>query len=367
MTDNKKTPIFPCHIEAGARMVNFAGWEMPIQYEGLIKEHVAVRERVGLFDVSHMGEVRVRGHQALEALQGLLTNDLSAISDGGAQYNVICNHTGGVVDDVVVYRFSVDDYMVCVNAANRQKDFDWLTKYNPCPDGANFTEESERWGQIAIQGRKAVATISALTDIPLSDLGVYHHIGATVAGIDGCIIARTGYTGEDGFEIFVPAAKAADLWRALLAAGEPHGVAQVGLGARDTLRLEARYCLYGHELNDETSPLAAGLGWVTKLRKESDFVGKSALIARKGNESHRLVGVKLEGKRIVREGMDVLVNGVVVGTVTSGTRSPTLQVGICLAYVQREFVKPGTNLDFDVRGRTASGTVVKGSFYKRDY
>lgn len=361
-----RTPLYDAHVSAGGRMVPFAGWEMPVQYTGLMKEHGAVRTAAGLFDVSHMGEVRFRGDRAMEALQQLVTNDLAVLVDGQAQYNVVCNDNGGIVDDVVVYREAADDWMVCVNAANRSKDLAWFQSRNPI-DSVQVVDEGDSWGQLAVQGRQAARIVGTLSGLDLSGVGTYHFLRGTVAGIGGCIIARTGYTGEDGFEVFVPAARAAELWAAVLETGGPLGLVPVGLGARDTLRLEARYCLYGHELDDETSPLQAGLGWVTKLGKDGGFIGRDALLRRKGNESHRLVGVVLDGKRIVREGMPVLVDGETVGKVTSGTRSPTLGSGICLAYVRRDMVRPGTVLSFDVRGRTASGKVVRGPFYRRDY
>jgi aminomethyltransferase len=364
---NRRTPLYQEHVAAGARMVPFAGWEMPIQYQGLKAEHHTVRTAVGLFDVSHMGEVMVYGPSALDALQSMTTNDVSQLSDGGAQYTVIANERGGVVDDVVVCRFSAEHFMVCVNAANRKKDFDWLVAHNTFGDAARIEDASDLWGQVAIQGRFAVSTLAKLTEIDVASLTYYHLTTGTVAGISDCIVARTGYTGEDGFEVFAPADQTVALWRALMAAGEEFGISPIGLGARDTLRLEARYCLYGHELNDDTSPLAAGLGWVTKLNKDADFVGKQALLAGKGKATHRLVGIVIEGKRIAREEMSVLSEGQEIGFVTSGTRSPTLNQGICLAYVGRDYTRPGTKVVIDVRGRAATGMVVKGSFYQRDY
>ena len=367
LSTGRRTPLYQEHVDAGARMVPFAGWEMPIQYQGLKAEHHTVRTAVGLFDVSHMGEVMVYGPAALDALQSMTTNDVSQLVDGGAQYTVIANEHGGVVDDVVVCRFNAEHFMVCVNAANRKKDFDWLVRHNKFGEQARIEDASDAWGQIAIQGRFAVATLAKLTDIDVEALTYYHLTTGAVAGIQDCIVARTGYTGEDGFEVFAPADKTVALWRALMVAGAEFGIAPIGLGARDTLRLEARYCLYGHELNDDTSPLAAGLGWVTKFKKEADFVGKAALLAGKGKASHRLVGIVMEGKRIAREEMKVLVDEKEVGFVTSGTRSPTLNQGICLAYVGRDHTRPGTKVVIDVRGRAASGVVVKGSFYQRDY
>lgn len=364
---HKRTPFFDQHVAAGARIVEFAGFDMPIQYEGLMAEHNAVRRSVGLFDVSHMGEIRVRGPKALDAVQHLVSNDVGAIVDGQAQYNCICNEQGGVVDDTVVYRISATDIILCVNAANRDKDWAWVQAHNPF--GADMVDEGELWAQVAIQGRNALPTLAKLCDIDLAAIPYYHLVpGVTVAGIDDCIVATTGYTGETGFEIFVPAATAEPLWGAILEAGAEHGIVPVGLGARDTLRLEARFPLYGHELNDETSPLQAGLGWVTKLGK-GDFVGRDALLARKGKESHRLVGLIMQGKRIAREQMPVRTEeGEEVGHTTSGTRSPFMGKGIAMAYVRRDLVRPGTRLVVDVRGRPAPCVVApKGPFFDRDY
>lgn len=364
-----RTPFYEHHVSAGARMVPFAGWEMPVQYAGLIAEHTAVRTAVGLFDVSHMGEVRVTGPRAQEAVDRLVSNDVMRLGDGEALYTVMCNQDGGVVDDLIVYRLAENEMFICINAANRQKDFDWMVAHNACGDEAVFHHESDDWAQIAIQGRHAQALLAELTDADLDGIAYYAigH-GLTVAGVEGCMIARTGYTGEDGFEVFLPPTGADALWKAVHEAGEKYGLADVGLGARDTLRLEARYCLYGHELDDQTSPWQAGLGWVTKMDKTHDFVGKEALASRKGNEARRLVGLVIEGKRIARDGMDVQdTEGNVIGTVTSGTRSPSLGAGIALAYVDRAFFKPGTRVVIDVRGKQAPAVVHKGPFFSRDY
>ncbi|TNE92902.1 MAG: glycine cleavage system aminomethyltransferase GcvT [Deltaproteobacteria bacterium] len=358
----RRTPLYDRHVELGARIVEFAGFEMPVQYSGLKEEHERVRSAVGLFDVSHMGEIRVRGPKALEAVEWLCSNHNAPLEVGQAQYNVMCNEAGGVVDDLVVYRMGEEDFILCVNAANRDKDFAWVVKHGS-RDGAEITDEGDDWAQIAVQGPKAQATLAKLTDVDLASIATYRFARGTVAGVADCIVARTGYTGEDGFEVFAPAQAAVMVWDALLDAGEEFGVLPIGLGARDTLRLEVRYCLYGHELDDETSPLQAGLGWITKL--EHDFLGADAVRARKGKATHRLAGLVIEGKRIAREGMSIVHEGEVVGHVTSGTRSPSLGIGIALAYVRSDLARIGTELTIDVRGREATARVVKGPFYTR--
>lgn len=358
----RKTPLYERHVQHGARMVPFAGFEMPVQYSGLKQEHARVREAVGLFDVSHMGEIRMRGPAALDAVQWLCSNNVAEVEVGQAQYNVLCNESGGVVDDLVVYRLGEDDFLLCVNAANRDKDFAWVTKHGS-REGVEIVDEGDDWVQIAVQGPKAEATLAKLTSVDLTALGTYRFESGAVAGRNDCIVARTGYTGEDGFEVFCAAEHGVAIWDALLDAGEEFGVLPIGLGARDTLRLEVRYCLYGHELDDETSPLQAGLGWITKL--DGEFLGADAVRARKGKATHRLAGLRMDGKRIAREGMDIVHEGEIVGRVTSGTRSPTLGVGIALAYVRRDLARIGTQLTIDVRGREAGATVVKGPFYSR--
>jgi aminomethyltransferase len=363
----RRTPFFDQHVAAGARMVPFAGWEMPVQYAGLIPEHQQVRRSVGLFDVSHMGEVRVKGPKAVEAVSRLVSNDVAATVPGQAQYSAMCNEQGGIVDDLVVYRIGADELLICVNASNRQKDFDWMVAHNPFPGDAVFTDEGDQWAQIAVQGRNAQATLQKLTTVDLAPIQTYRFAPGTFAGVDGCIIARTGYTGEDGFEVFIPADRCVPVWDAVVAAGKEFGLVPVGLGARDTLRLEVRYCLYGHELNDETSPLQAGLAWITKLEKAGGFIGRDAIVARKGKEPYRLAGLVVDGSRIPREGMRILHEGQDVGYVTSGTKSPSTDKGVALAYLRPDLTKPGTRVVIDVRGKEAPADVVAGPFYKRDY
>ena len=361
MSDLRRTPFYDHHVALGARLVPFAGFEMPVQYSGVKQEHLATRQACGLFDVSHMGEVRVRGPRAEDALMWLLSNAIRRLQPQQAQYNAMCNPDGGVVDDVFVYREGPEDFMVCVNAANRAKDFAWMVANNP--HGAEIIDEGDAWAQVAIQGPRAVEVVSGLTDAPVAELGRHRHLRGTFAGVEDCLMARTGYTGEDGFEVFVPSAQAAPVWPAILEAGAAHGILPVGLGARDTLRLEAGNCLYGHELTDDTSPLSAGLGWITKVRKPGGFIGCDAIVARRDAGNDRvLVGFRVDGKRIAREGMPVRVGDAVVGEVTSGTKGPSVDAPIGLAYVDRAHSELGTELTIDVRGRLATAHVVKTPF-----
>lgn len=357
----QRTPLYDNHVRAGARMVEFAGWEMPVQYAGILAEHEAVRARVGLFDVSHMGEVVFRGPRALEALGRAFTNDLGRAADGQAQYGCLCRETGGIVDDVVVYRRSAEDLIVCVNAANRGKDFAWLADH---ADGADVRDESDAWGQLALQGPRAAGLLQRLTRVNLSQLRAYRFAPGEVAGI-ACLVARTGYTGEDGFELFCPAERAPRLWDELLEAGRPEGIAPCGLGARDSLRLEMAYRLYGADMDDETTPLEAGLAWVVKLDK-GPFVGRDALLRqREQGVARKLVGFTLTEPGIPRHGYPVLSDGRRVGVVTSGTRSPSLGISIGLAYVPPPLAAEGSAFAVEVRGRAVAARGVKTPFYVR--
>ncbi|MAY80523.1 MAG: glycine cleavage system protein T [Deltaproteobacteria bacterium] len=360
----RRTPFFECHQAASGRLIDFGGWELPVQYTGIIEEHKQVRSSVGLFDVSHMGEVFLRGPSALKAVRHLVTNNVD-IPNGHAQYTAMCNHEGGIVDDLIVYRLADDEVLICVNAANRDKDYNWIKDNNPCDD-VEVVNESDDWAQIAIQGRNAATILDTLTDQDLSAVASFGVVRGTVAGVEGCIMARTGYTGEDGFEVFIPAENAAAVWPAILDAGASFGIQPIGLGARDTLRLEAKLMLYGNDINDDTSPLEAGLGWVTKFDKE-DFIGKSALEAQKeAGLTRRLVCLVVE-KRIARPHCPIMVDGEVVGEVTSGTKAPTVEANIALGYVPRRFARPGNRVQIDIRGRIAEAEVVKPPFYKRPY
>jgi aminomethyltransferase len=342
-------------------MVEFAGWEMPVQYAGVLHEHEAVRTRVGLFDVSHMGEVVFRGPKALEALNRAFTNDLTKAADGQAQYGCLCRESGGIVDDVVVYRRAADDLLVCVNAANRTKDFEWLRAH---AGGADVANESDDWAQLALQGPLAAQLLQRITKVNLSALKSYRFAPGEVAGIS-CLVARTGYTGEDGFELFSPAAKGPLLWDVLLDSGRPEKIQPCGLGARDSLRLEMAYRLYGSDMDDGTTPLEAGLAWVVKLDK-GDFVGREALVKQKeAGVPRKLVGFTLIDPGIPRHGYPVLQDGRKVGDVTSGTKSPSLGIPIGLAYVPTALAAEGSAFAVEIRGRAVAARVVKTPFYTR--
>ena len=354
-----RTPLYEAHLAAGARIVEFAGWDMPVQYKGVLEEHAAVRERVGIFDVSHMGEVTIDGAGALESAQRLVTNDLSKCADGQAQYSALCNEKGGVIDDIIVYRYSPSRLFICVNASGREKDFTWMKDH---AEGARVEQRSDDWAQIAIQGPQAAALVDQLCQPKVIDLAYYHFRDATVAGVPGCIVARTGYTGEDGFEVFVPPGGARKLWDTLVA----KGATPCGLGARDSLRLEVAYRLYGNDMDEEHTPLEAGLGWIVKLDKPGGFIGAEALKAQKAAGLQRkLVGFKLTGKGIARHGYPVLKDGQRVGEVTSGTMSPVLKEPIGLAYVPTDLSRIGTAFDVEVRGKPVAAQVVKTPFVEK--
>ncbi len=361
----KKTPLNQVHRESGARMVDFGGWDMPVQYAGVIEEHLAVRQAAGLFDVSHMGEIEVCGKDALVFIQHLTINDASVLVDGQVQYSALCYPEGGVVDDVTLYRFAADRYLFCVNAANTDKDFAWMRQVlaDSGLSAVTLTNRSDEYAQIALQGPKSQEILSRLTTLPLADLVYYHFCEGEVAGVS-MIVSRTGYTGEDGFELYLPAAAAVDVWRSLVDAGLPLGLQPIGLGARDTLRLEKGYALYGHELSREISPLEAGLAWITKLDKD-DFVGKAALVAQKASGvPRRRVGLIMDERGIPREGYPVFAGDREVGVVTSGTMSPSLKVGIALALVEPQFAAAETVLEVAVRNRRMRARVVRPPFVK---
>jgi aminomethyltransferase len=355
-----RTPLYDAHVKAGARMVEFAGFDMPVQYKGVLEEHAAVRSDVGIFDVSHMGEVTLEGPRALEAAQGLVTNDLSKCKDGQAQYSALCNEKGGVIDDIIVYRFSPGRLFVCVNASGREKDFEWMR--DRAGRDVAVGQRSDDWAQIAVQGPNAPKLVDSLCEPRVLDLGYYHFREATVAGVRGCIVARTGYTGEDGFEVFVPPSGARKLWDTLV----ERGAVPCGLGARDSLRLEVAYRLYGNDMDEEHTPLEAGLGWIVKLDKKGGFVGSEALIRQKQQGlSRKLVGFKLTGKGIARHGYPTLKEGKRVGEVTSGTMSPVLKEPIGLAYVPAALSKEGSAFEVEIRGKPVPAQVVKTPFVEK--
>src|SRR5207248_9398521 len=301
-------------------MVEFAGFDVPVQYQGVLEEHAAVRNAARMFDVSHMGEIALEGPRALETAQRLVTNDLSKCKDGQAQYSALCNEQGGVIDDIIVYRFAPERLFICVNASGREKDFDWMKERKGAGTAAH--QRSDDWAQVAVQGPDAPSIVDSLCLPRVLDLAYYHFREATVAGIPGCIVARTGYTGEDGFEVFVHPERARKLWDALA----EKGAVPCGLGARDSLRLEVAFRLYGNDMDEDHTPLEAGLGWIAKLDKPGGFIGSDALIQQKKEGlKRRIAGFKLTGKGIARHGYPALSKGERVGEVTSGTMSPLLK------------------------------------------
>lgn len=359
----KRTPFYEIHKSLGAKLVEFGGFEMPVQYTGIIEEHLAVRNAVGVFDVSHMGEFEVRGKDALPYLQKVTINDVSKLNDGKAQYSAMCYEDGGIVDDMLVYHLE-DRYLLVVNASNIPKDLEWLKSH--LAGDVQLTDVSDKTALLAVQGPKSLATLQKLTEVDLSTVQYYHFTRGKVAGFP-MIISRTGYTGEIGFEIYfdadVPTCE--KVWRALFDAGKEFGIAPVGLGARDTLRLEMGFCLYGNDIDQNTNPLEAGLGWITKIDK-GEFIGKEALVkTKKAGLKRRLVGFTLPDKTLARHGYSVTQNGSTVGQVTSGTFSPSLHRGIAMGYVAKEFVSPGTTVHVQIRGKDVPATVVKTPFLQK--
>ena len=358
----KRTPLYGAHRRAGAKMVEFAGWEMPVQYSGVIDEHVAVRTRAGLFDVSHMGEIVIRGPGALDLCQKISANDVSRIKLEQAQYNLLMNERGGIVDDVIFYRVETNHFLICVNASNSDKDFAWIQKN--AQGSIELENASSRYAQLALQGPLAEKILQSLTVLRLDGLKPFFFLFGDVASIR-CLVARTGYTGEDGFELYCDTVAAEKLWNALLDHGAPMGLQPAGLGARDTLRLEKAYPLYGHELDDTTTPLEAGLEWVAKLAK-GPFVGREVLMQQKKEGiRRRLVGLELLDSGIARSGYSLSRNGTAIGRVTSGTKSPTLGKAIALAYVSISEASLGNAIDVDIRGRKVRAKIVPLPFYRR--
>ena len=356
-----RTPLYAAHQALGARFVDFGGWEMPVQYTSIIDEHHAVRQRAGLFDVSHMGEIELRGPHALAAAQELTVNDLGRLRDGHAQYSLLCRPSGGVVDDIMVHRVSAERVLLCVNAANTDKDVAWITEHR---NGAEVINRSAEFALLALQGPRATEILSSLTPLPLGQIPPFAFAEGRVTGRQA-LVAHTGYTGEDGWEIYCAPPAAGVLWNALLEAGRRFDIRPAGLGARDTLRLERALPLYGHELTDETTPLEAGLSWVVRFAKPS-FIGRDALVQQRAQGlSRRLVGLEMTEPGIPRQGYSIVHAGGGVGTVTSGTKSPTLGKAIGLGYVASTLGAVGTQLGVDIRGRVIGARVVQVPFYKR--
>jgi len=360
----RKTPLNAIHRAAGAKMVPFGGWEMPVEYSGLIAEHTAVRKAAGLFDVSHMGEFDVEGAGALAFLQRVTSNDVAKLVDGRAQYSALPMANGAPVDDVIVYRLGPEKFRIVVNAGNLEKDFRWLQQQ--APQGCTLRDRSSEFALLALQGPRAPKILQPLTSTPLDSIAFYHFAEGAVAG-QPATISRTGYTGEDGFEILVASELAEPLWTALLEAGRDKGLVPVGLGARDTLRLEARMCLYGNDIDETTTLIEAGLGWIVCLDSaKGDFVGRPALEAQKKNGPPRkLVGFEMTGRGIARHGYAVLLGDETIGTVTSGTYAPYLQKNIGLCYLPTSRSAVGSQFDVEIRGRPVAARVVPTPFYKR--
>lgn len=359
MAASRQTPLYLRHEELGAKFVEFGGWLMPVSYQGILEEHRDVRTSAGIFDLCHMGEITVAGDRALEVIQEAMTNDASTLAEGKAQYSLLCRPDGGILDDIIVYRRK-EDFLLVVNAANREKDWAWLKEQNR--GRAELADVSDEMGLIAVQGPKAEEICSALTDEVLEDLGYFTHTEGEVAGVP-CLISRTGYTGEDGLEIYMPVQYAGKVWDALLEAGGDD-LQPVGLGARDTLRLEAGYTLYGNDIDEATNPLEAGLGWVVAWDK-GDFIGKEALAAvKEKGVSRRLVGFEMLERGIPRHGYPIQTEQGEVGIVTSGTMSPTLGKAIGMGYVQRDLAQVGTELEILIRRKPGKARIVKRPFIK---
>ena len=359
----KKTTLYNTHLNLNAKMTPFGGYEMPVQYSGVTKEHLAVRKGVGVFDVSHMGEFMVSGPKAFGLLQYICSNDISKISIGKAQYNYFPNETGGIVDDLIVYRLEEEKYLLVVNASNIEKDWKWVQKHN-VDFGAVVEDKSEETALLAIQGPKAIEAMQQLTSAPLTELPFYSHTTATFAGCENTLIATTGYTGAGGLEIYLPSSKAPEVWDAIIKAGADFDILPAGLAARDTLRLEMGYCLYGNEINDTTSPLAAGLNWVTKL-DTGTYNADHLINQKKEGTPEKLVGFVLKNRGIPRAGYSIVnQNSERIGAVTSGTQSPILSQGIGLGYVSSNYAKPGTQIAIQIRDKESLAEVVKLPFIK---
>jgi aminomethyltransferase len=360
----KKTPLHARHVASGAKMVEFGGWEMPLEYTGITQEHLAVRSAAGLFDVSHMGELEIAGKDALTAVQSIFCNDAARLEPGQAQYSALLTEFGTFVDDVIVYRLRTDHFLVVVNAANTFKDYGWIAARLGSFADAVVIDATSRYALLAVQGPAAADVVQPLTGVDLAALKHYRFAHGEFANVRGTI-ARTGYTGEDGFEIFVPPQQVDRVWQAIIASGEPHGLMPCGLGARDTLRLEAGLRLYGNDMDETTTVLEADLGWIVGWKKDG-FVGADAVRAQKsGVLTRKLVGFELIEPGVARHGYDVYVDATPVGKVTSGTQTPTLKKSIGMTYVPIAFAGHGGELEIDIRGRRPHARVVPLPFYKR--
>jgi aminomethyltransferase len=366
MGELKRTPLFPVYKEYGGKTVDFGGWELPVQFSSIKDEHEAVRTKAGLFDVSHMGEFELKGEDSLAFLQKMMTNDVSKMKVHGAQYTAMCYENGGTVDDLIIYKMEENHYLLVVNAANIEKDFNWLEEH--LEGDVELKNISEEMAQLAVQGPAAGTILQKLTgDFDLKDIGFFKFHKAVQLNGKTALISRTGYTGEDGFEIYCQPDDAVGLWKEILEAGQTEGIRPCGLGARDTLRFEANLALYGQELSPEISPLEAGIGFAVKLNKEADFIGKAALIKQKETFLKRtLVGIEMVDRGIPRHGYPVFKDGTQIGEVTTGTQSPTLKRNVGLALLAVEHSSVGTEVEVEIRGKKLKAVVVQTPFYKRE-
>lgn len=366
----KTTPFTKFHIELGAKMAPFAGYNMPIEYSGITDEHITVRRKVGVFDVSHMGEIWVKGPHALSFIQYVTSNDAAALSDGKVQYSCFPNGKGGIVDDLLVYRFDAETYLLVINAANIDKDWKWLvshaSKFNLTP-GKELYNASDEIAQLAVQGPLALKAMQKLTNEPIEDMEYYTFKKLELAGVNDVIFSTTGYTGAGGCEIYCANNDAEKIWKAVFEAGEEFGIKPIGLGARDTLRLEMGFCLYGNDISDSTSPLEAGLGWITKFVDHKDFIDKQYMLDLKANGlKRRLVGFEMVDRGIPRQHYEILdAQGEVIGEVTSGTMSPMMKIGIGMGYVLTPYAKADTEIFIQVRNKSLKAKVVKMPIYKK--
>ncbi|MBN1407567.1 MAG: glycine cleavage system aminomethyltransferase GcvT [Calditrichaceae bacterium] len=355
---SKQTALYDEHVKLGARMVEFAGYEMPIKYHGIRDEHKRVRETVGIFDVSHMGEIEISGPGALDMVQKITINDAARLVEGQAQYSAMCYPDGGIVDDLLVYHMQ-DKYMLVVNASNKEKDLAWILENKL--ENCEVTDVSDQVSQLAVQGKKAEVTLQKLTELNLNMIPNFSFTQGSIANVP-VLISRTGYTGEPGFELYFENQYAVQLWNAILAAGKDFDIEPVGLGARDSLRLEKKMYLYGNDIDQTTNPLEAGLGWITQLQK-NDFIGREAILKiKEAGLKRKLIAFILDNPGFPRKGYNVFKNGIEIGYVTSGTVSPMLEKGIGLAYVAIDFAKVGAQIDIDIRGKKNSAQIIKPPF-----
>ncbi|MEY4111219.1 MAG: glycine cleavage system aminomethyltransferase GcvT [Bacteroidota bacterium] len=358
----KRTPFYDIHVALGAKMVPFAGYDMPVQYSGITEEHNAVRQAAGMFDVSHMGEFILKGPHALDLVQKISSNDAALLTDGKVQYSCMPNDNGGIVDDLLVYRLDAETYMLVVNASNIEKDWNWISRHNEW--GVEMKDISDRTALLAVQGPDAARLLQKLTTEDLNAISYYTFRRGTFAGVNNVIISATGYTGAGGFELYFDEQHASSIWNAIMEAGKPYGLMPAGLGCRDTLRLEMGFCLYGNDIDDTTSPIEAGLGWITKFTK--DFVNRAAIEEHKKNGTARkLVGFKMLERGIPRHDYPITdASGAVIGKVSSGTQSPTLKEAIGMGYVASAYSKAGSEIFIDIRGKAIKAEVVKIPFLK---